>query len=87
MSTLLSWLIRFYITIGQHPTLYNFLAITQEDVIQREHHLENPNTSAKPKFFGLLYYHQPVYSGEVSHHTHNSGQSNRKMSKLKGFTI
>ena len=28
MSTLLSWLKRFYTTIGQHPTLYDFLAIT-----------------------------------------------------------
>ena len=28
MSTLLSWSKRFYTTFGQHPTLYDFLAIT-----------------------------------------------------------
>ena len=28
MSTLLLWSKRFYTTIGQHPTLYNYLAIT-----------------------------------------------------------
>ena len=33
MSTLLSWSKRFYTTIGQHPTLYDYLAITQEDLI------------------------------------------------------
>ena len=33
MSTLLLWSKRFYTTIGQYPTLYNFLAITQEDLI------------------------------------------------------
>ena len=33
MSTLLSWSNRFYTTSGQHPILYNFLVITQEDLI------------------------------------------------------
>ena len=33
MSTLLLWLKRFYTTIGQYPTLYDFLTITQEDLI------------------------------------------------------
>ena len=33
MSALLLWLKRFYTTIGQHPTLYDFLAITKEDII------------------------------------------------------
>ena len=28
MSTLILWSKRFYTTIGQHPTLYNYLAIT-----------------------------------------------------------
>ena len=32
MSTLLSWSNRFYTTIGQYPTLYDFLAITPEDI-------------------------------------------------------
>ena len=58
MSTLLLWSKRFYTTIGQYPTLYDFLTITREDLIQWEYHLDNPNTSVNPKFFGLLYYHQ-----------------------------
>ena len=33
MSTLLLWSKRFYTTIVQYPTLYDFLAITQEDLI------------------------------------------------------
>ena len=33
MSTLLLWLKRFDTTIGQHPTLYNYLDISQEDLI------------------------------------------------------
>ena len=33
MSTLLLFLKRLHTTIGQYPTLYNFLAITQEDLI------------------------------------------------------
>ena len=33
MSTLLLWLKAFYTTSGQYPTLYDFLAITQEDLI------------------------------------------------------
>ena len=33
MSTLLSFLKRFYSTIGQYPTLYKFLSITREDLI------------------------------------------------------
>ena len=30
-STLLSWSKQYYTTIGPYPTLYDFLAITQED--------------------------------------------------------
>ena len=33
MSTLLLWLKRFYTNIGHYPTLYNFLANTQEEII------------------------------------------------------
>ena len=33
ISTLLLWSKRFYTTIGQYPNLYDFLAITQEDLI------------------------------------------------------
>ena len=51
MSTLLLWSKRFYTTIGQYPTLYDFLAITQEDLICWEYHLDNPNTSVNPRIF------------------------------------
>ena len=42
---------RFYTTIGQYPTLYDFLAITREDLIQWEYHIDNPNTSVNPRIF------------------------------------
>ena len=51
MSTLLLWSKRLYTTIGQYPTLYDFLAITQEDLIQWEYHLDNLNTSVNPRIF------------------------------------
>ena len=53
MSTLPSWLKNFYTTIGQYPrsTLYNFLAITGEDLISWEYHLDNPNRYTNLKIF------------------------------------
>ena len=51
MSTLILWSKTFYTTIGQYPTLYDYLAITQEDLIHWEHHLDNPNASINPKIF------------------------------------
>ena len=51
LSTLLLWSKRFFTTIGQYPTLYNVLAITGEDIIQWEYHLDNPNRYANPKVF------------------------------------
>ena len=53
MSTLILWSKTFYTTIGQYPTLYNYLAITQEDIIHWEYHLDNPNTSVNPKILDL----------------------------------
>ena len=76
MSTLLLWSKRFYTTIGQYPTLYDFLTITQEDLIQWEYHLDNPNTSVNLKIFRPTPPPPPVYLGEVSHHMHDSGESN-----------
>ena len=75
MSTLLLWWKRFYTTIGQYPTLYDFLTITREDLIRWEYHRDNPNTSINPKMF-LPILPTPVHSGEVSHHMHDSGESN-----------
>ena len=51
VSTLLIWLKRFNTTIGQYPTLYDFLTITQEDLILWEYHLDNPNMSVNPRIF------------------------------------
>ena len=74
-STLLSWLKRFYTTIGLYPALYNFLAVTQEDLIQWEYHLDNPNTNANLKIFLSTFLPPPLYSGEMSHHMHDPGES------------
>ena len=76
MSTLLLWLKTFYTTIGQYPTLYDFLAITQEDLICWEYHLDNPNMSVNPKLFQSTLILPPMYSGEMSHHMCDSGESN-----------
>ena len=66
---------RFYTTIVRHPTLYTFLAITEEDLIQWEYHLENPNMSVNPKIFQPTLLPPPLYSGQGSHHMHDSGES------------
>ena len=50
MSTLILWSKTFYTTIGQCPTLYDYLAITLEDLICWEYHLDNPKIQ---KNFGL----------------------------------
>ena len=72
MGTLILWSKTFYTTIGQYPTLYDYLAITQEDLICWEYHLDNPNTSVNPKIFRSTLILPPVYSGEVSHHMRDS---------------
>ena len=53
---------RFYTTSGQHSPLYDFLVITQEDLIQWEYHLDNPNTSANLKIFTAV-----LWGGVGSH--------------------
>ena len=47
MSTLILWSKTFYTTIGQYPTLYDYLAIMREDLICWEYHLDNHNTTTK----------------------------------------
>ena len=42
MSTLLLWLKNFYTTIGQYPTLYDFLSIAPEDITHLNHCLVYP---------------------------------------------
>ena len=76
MSTILLWSKGFYTTIGQYPTLYNFLAITQEDLIHWEYRLDNPNMSVNPRNFQSTLLPPPLYSGEVSHQMHDSGETN-----------
>ena len=46
----------FYTTIGQYPTLYNFLAITPEEISHWNYYLTYPNKYVKPKIFNLHYY-------------------------------
>ena len=75
MGTLILWLKTFYTTIGQYPTLYDYLAIMREDLIRGEYHLDNPNTSVNPKIFRSTLILPPMYSGKVSHHMHDSVQT------------
>ena len=63
LSTQLMWSKTFYTTIGQYSTLYNFLAITQDELILCEYHLDNPNTCATPKFSDLHYYQHHCTQG------------------------
>ena len=51
LSTLILWLKTVYTTIGQYPTPYDFLAITQGELILWEYHLDNPNMCVKLNIF------------------------------------
>ena len=51
LYTLVLWLKTFYNTIVQYPTPYDFLAITGDELILWEYHLDNPNRCAKPNIF------------------------------------
>ena len=72
MSTLILWSKTFYTTTGQYPTLYDYLAITREDLIRWEYHLDNPNISVRPNIFRSTLIPPLVYCGEVSHHMRDS---------------
>ena len=72
MGTPILWSKTFYTTIGQYPTLYDYLAIMREDLIHWEYHLDNPNTSVKPNIFRSTLIPPSLYPGEVSHHMHDS---------------
>ena len=72
MGTLVLWSKTFYTNTGQYPTLYDCLTITREDLTHWEYHLDNPNTSVNPKNFRSTLILPLVYSGEVSHHMHDS---------------
>ena len=51
MSKLLPWLKIFYTTIGQYPTLYDFLAIIPEEITYLNYYLTYPSKSVKLKIF------------------------------------
>ena len=78
LSTLILWLETFYTSIGQYPSLYNFLAIAPEDISCWEYYLGYPNKCAKPNIFQPTVLPAPLYqwttsvdppkSGDVSHH-------------------
>ena len=68
MSTLILWSKTFYTTIGQYPTLYDYLAIMREDLICWEYHLDNPNTSVNPIFSLYTTISTCVLGGGVASH-------------------
>ena len=76
------WSKTYYTTIGQYPTLYDYLAITQEDLIRWEYHLDNPNTSVKPNIFRSTLIPPLVYCGEMSHHMRDSVETYVRLSHL-----
>ena len=69
MSNLIVWSKTFYTTIGQYPTLYDYMDIMREEqLFIRLEHLLHPNTSVNLKPFRSTLKLPPVYFGEVSHH-------------------
>ena len=82
MSILISWSKTYYTTIGQYPTLYDYLAIMREDVIRWEYHLDNPNSVVNPKIFRSTLLPPSVYPGEVSHHMHDSAETCMRLPRL-----
>ena len=67
---------KFYTTIGQYPILYNFLIIAHKDITHLNYYLTYLNKCVKPKLFQSTLLPPPLYSGEMSHHMHDSGESN-----------
>ena len=51
VSTIILWLKDFYTACGQYLTLYNFLAISCNDLCNWEQSLENPYECPKPNLF------------------------------------
>ena len=67
-SALILWLKTFYTTIGQYPTIYDFLAIAPEDMSHWKYYLASQQV-CETKKVPLL------HSGEMLHHMHDSGNS------------
>ena len=51
LTTLILWLKSFYNTIGQYPTLCNFLAIAPEEISHWNYYLMYHNNCVKPNIF------------------------------------
>ena len=68
LSTLLLWSKSLYTTIGQYPTLYDFLAIAPEEISHWNYYLTYPNKFAKPKNSDLHYYYHHCTLGDVASH-------------------
>ena len=51
LSTLLLWSKLFYTTIGQYPTLYNFLAIALKEISCWNYYIMHPNKFVKLNIF------------------------------------
>ena len=75
LSTLIQWSRTFYTTIGQYPTLYDFLAIAPEEISCWKYYLVYPNKHAKLNIVQPMLLPPSLYSGEMSHHMHDSGES------------
>ena len=82
LTTLILWSTIFFTTIWQYPTLYDFLAITPEDISCWEYYLTYPNKCTKLNIFQPTVLTTPLYewtpsvdppkSGEELHHMHGS---------------
>ena len=70
LSTLILWSKHFYTTMGQYPTLYDFLAIAPEDISHWEFYLAYLIKCAKPKIFQPTVQPEPLYL-----HMHDSAES------------
>ena len=71
LSTLLLWSKTSYTTIGQYPTLYDFLAIAPKEISHWNHYLTFPSKCVKLNIFLPTLLPAPLYS----HHMHDSGES------------
>ena len=75
LSTLVLLSKHFLTTIGQYPTLYDFLAIAPKEISHWEYYLTYPNKCVKLNIFFPTLLPPSLYSGEMLHHMPDSGES------------
>ena len=63
LSVLILWLKNFYTTIGQYPTIYDLLAITQEEISHWKCYLTYPNKCANQILSIIHLYHHHCTHG------------------------